>query len=123
MNRCSATKKDGTQCSVTVTPPDEMCWWHADETKHKRSRAAKRAVRGRPITREVKALKEQLKTLYDETLAENVSPNIAAELVQIQNCRLKAIETERRLKELGELEERISQLEAERSGNVWTGAG
>lgn len=110
MARCPALTRSGDQCSASVRPGDTWCYNHDPARQDERRRNASKAGASRP-NREVQDLKRQLADLYDATLEGTVDKGVAAVLAQIANARTRLLETERRIRETEELEERIRQME------------
>jgi hypothetical protein len=108
--QCAGIKRDGSRCSASVPPGVEHCFNHDPLRREERRRNAARAGRSRP-NKELVALKGQLQEIADGVLAGDLIPGRAAIAVQALNVKIRALEQERRWRELGELEERIEQLE------------
>jgi hypothetical protein len=108
MHRCPGTKRDGSQCTVTLEPPQTHCWWHdpanADERKRAASKGGKRGGRGRPSV-ELATLKERLTTLADDVLEGSVDRGNAAVVGQLLNTVIRAIGMEMRVREVEDLSE------------------
>ena len=115
MNRCVGTKRDNSPCTDTVEPPQTYCWWHDPKNAETRRRAAskggKRAGRGRPLA-ELADIKQRLSDLADDVLNDSVDKGKGAVASQILNVYLRAIEQERRVRELDEIAARLEELEA-----------
>jgi hypothetical protein len=110
MAGCVGFKRDGSQCTATVEPPQRYCWWHDPTNADKRRRSASRAARSKP-SREIKDLKRQLQDLTTDVLDGKVERGNAVVVNQILNTCLRAIELERKIREQDELEERLVTLE------------
>ncbi len=116
--RCAGFKRDGTRCSATVTGPSDYCWHHdeahAAERKRLASRAGRGSGRGGPTgsgSGEIAGLKAQLQAIADGVLDGSVLQGRGAVGVQCLNALARVLELERRWKELGEVEARLSRLE------------
>jgi hypothetical protein len=107
---CAGTKRDGSQCTASVEPPQRYCWWHDPDNAEERRRAASKAGKSRP-TRELPAIKAQLQDLTERVLAGDLETGRAAVANQLINTRLRAIEQERKNRETEDLEARIEALE------------
>lgn len=121
MARCVGFKRDGSQCTATVEPPQRYCWWHDPANAEKRRRSASKAARSKP-SREIRDLKKQLADLAADVLAGRVERGNAVVVNQILNTRARLIELERKVKETEELAARIEQLEQsqeQRGGKRW----
>jgi hypothetical protein len=110
MPQCAGYKRDGSRCTATVELPQEYCWWHDPANADQRSRAASKAGRSRP-NREILGIKQLCKDLTTRVLAGDLLPGPAAVANQLQNTILRAIEQERKNRELEEVLERIERLE------------
>jgi flagellar motility protein MotE (MotC chaperone) len=110
--RCSATKRNGEPCRISVEPGVEFCWAHDPANREQRQRITSRAGKSKP-NRELLSIKERLAKLADEVLDGSTDKAVGAVASQILNVYLRALEQERKWKELGEIEERISALEAQ----------
>jgi hypothetical protein len=107
---CAGTKRDGSQCTASVEPPQRYCWWHDPDNAEERRRAASKAGKSRP-SRELPAIKAQLQDLTERVLAGRLETGRAAVANQLMNTRLRVIEQERKNRESDELEARIEALE------------
>jgi hypothetical protein len=109
--QCSATKRDGEPCRISVEPGVQFCWAHDPANREHRQRITSRAGKSKP-NRELLSIKERLSVLADGVLDGSTDKSVGAVASQILNVYLRALETERKWKELDEIEERISALEA-----------
>jgi hypothetical protein len=107
---CAGTKREGSQCTASVEPPQRYCWWHDPDNAEERRRAASKAGKSRP-TRELPAIKAQLQDLTERVLAGDLETGRAAVANQLINTCLRAIEQERKNRETEDLEARIEALE------------
>jgi len=111
MPRCSVIKRDGERCRISIDPGVEFCWAHDPVNREQRQRITSRAGKSKP-NKELLSIKERLSALADGVLEGSTDKAVGAVASQILNVYLRALETERKWKELGEIEERISVLEA-----------
>ena len=111
MPRCSATKRNGEPCRISVEPGVEFCWAHDPANREQRQRITSRAGKSKP-NKELHSIKQRLSTLADGVLEGSTDRAVGAVVSQVLNVYLRALETERKWRELGEIEERISALEA-----------
>src|SRR5215218_4664397 len=107
---CRATKANGELCTLSANGPQGFCWAHDPANRDKRRRMASKAARSKP-NREIPAIKALLEDLIERVLAGDLETGRAAVANQLVNTRLRAIETERKIKETEELEARIEALE------------
>jgi hypothetical protein len=123
MGFCAAIKPDGVRCKARAMEGSERCFNHhpdhSDERRRNASKGGKHGGRGRPArsgAEGVQDIKDLLKSLTDDVLSGEVERATAIAANQLLNTALRAIELERKWKELGEIEERLSALEGARQG-------
>ncbi|MDP9474813.1 MAG: hypothetical protein M3R38_03835, partial [Actinomycetota bacterium] len=124
--RCGGITREGARCERFAEGPNGLCWLHDPNRSEERRRAASKAGKSKP-NRELAGIKERLSDLAEQVLAGAVDKGVAAVASQVLNVYLRAVSVELRLKEVVELEERISALErraeqGERGRAPW-GAG
>jgi hypothetical protein len=107
---CRANKRNGSPCTAPATGADGYCWAHDPANAEKRRRTASRGGKSRGGG-ELADLKKQLKELAGDVLDGSVDRGRAAVANQILNTVIRAIEQERKLRELEELAGRIEALE------------
>jgi hypothetical protein len=110
MARCAANKPDGSPCERIVSASQKYCFAHDPANAERRSRSASKAARSKP-NRELASLKSQLRTVADGVLSGAVEPKHGAVAVQALSALTRAIEQERKIRELEEIEERVAELE------------
>ena len=110
MALCRATKASGDPCRAPATGPQGYCWAHDPANAEQRSRMASKAVRSK-LNREIPAIKALLEDLTERVLSGELPTGQAAVANQLLNTRLRAIEQERKMRELEELAERLEALE------------
>ena len=110
MDRCRAIKANGERCKISVDSGVELCWAHDPGNAPARKRITSKAGRSRP-NKEVQDLRERLEDLYSSVLTGLVEAKTGAVLAQIANTQIRLVETELRVREQVELEERIDELE------------
>ena len=125
MSVCPGIKRDGSRCTVTVEPPQSYCWWHdpanAEERRRAASKGGRRGGRGRPQA-ELAEAKQEIRDIIGGVLSGRIERGVGAVIFQGYNTLLKAIETERKVRDQEELEERIERLErgqCARGGREW----
>jgi hypothetical protein len=107
---CRATKANGEPCTLSANGPQGVCWAHDPANREKRKRMASKAARSKP-SRELIRLKAQLVELTKDVLSGEIETGRAAVANQLINTLIRAIEQERKMRELGELAERLEALE------------
>lgn len=98
MRQCSFTKPDGERCKLAAHGPASVCWHHDPANAAERRRTASRGGRGR-VNTETKRIKQLMDELTAKVLAGEVEPAVSHAIVALQNIKLRAIETERKLEE------------------------
>jgi hypothetical protein len=120
MARCAGIRADGGRCGAQAMRNSQWCLGHdpnqADARRRRAAKGGKRGGRGRPA-QELADVKRQLQDLADMVLVGEVERADASVAGQLLNIKLRALETERRWKELSELEERMVTLEATLAAN------
>jgi hypothetical protein len=113
--KCSGITQAGTACKGIPINGSSFCYVHhpdhAEERRRHGARGGKRGGRGRPVA-ELSAIKTLLVDLTKDVLSGELETGRAAVANQLINTRLRAIETERKIKETEDLASRIEALEA-----------
>jgi hypothetical protein len=108
--KCSATKRDGTRCTLPAQGQKDRCWAHAPENAARRRATASKGGRGKAssVTKELHA---KLEELTERVEAGTLVPYRAAVCAQLINTRIRLIETEKKIAEQQEAAERLERLE------------
>jgi hypothetical protein len=119
---CTATKRDGSPCTLPSYGSGGLCWAHDPKNAERRRRGQSRGGKSKP-SRELIGIKKRLSDLADDVLEGKVDKGVAAVASQILNVYLRAISTELAVREQLELVERLEALErsaeAVKGGRVW----
>ncbi len=107
---CRANKRDGSPCTAPATGANGFCWAHDPANSEQRRRIARKGGRGKGGG-ELSDLKRQVKDLAADVLEGKVDRGRAAVANQLYNTLIRAIEQERKQRELEELAERLEALE------------
>ncbi len=107
---CRANKRDGSPCTTPATGANGFCWAHDPANSEERRRIASRGGRGKGGG-ELADLKRQVKDLAADVLEGKVDRSRAAVANQLYNTLIRAIEQERKQRELEELAQRLEALE------------
>ena len=120
---CTATKRDGSLCTLPSCGSDGLCWAHDPKNAERRRRGQSRGGKSKP-SKELVSIKQRLSDLASDVLDGSVERGVAAVASQVLNVYLRAIELERKIHETEELEERLAALEksAEATGGSRWGA-
>lgn len=114
MHRCAAIKANGERCKADAMSGAEWCYSHHPDRAEQRSRNASRGGksggRGRS-NNELGEVKNQLQGLADAILDGRVNRADAAVCGQLLNVKLRALEQERRWREIEELAARLEAVE------------
>jgi hypothetical protein len=110
MPQCAGIKRDGGRCAVVVGPGHSHCYAHDPTRVEERRRNASIGGRTRG-SGELPGLKKQLKDLAAGVLDGTVDRGRAAVANQVFNTVIRAIEQERKMRELEELAQRLEALE------------
>jgi hypothetical protein len=114
MIRCRGTKRNGERCTQSVKPPNVHCWAHDPENADERRRIASRAGSSKG-SREVLALKDEIKSLIADVRNGELDRNNAAVMIQGYRVLKDLVELERRTYETEELARQVEELKREYS--------
>jgi hypothetical protein len=107
---CAGIKRDGTRCTVGVSPGAQWCYNHDPARQAERRRNAARGGRAR-ASGELAGIKARLSDLADDVLEEKVDKGAAAVAGQLLNTYLRAVSVELKVREAQDLERRMEELE------------
>ena len=110
MPQCAGIKRDGGRCTVVVGPGQSHCYAHDPERSQERRRNASRGGRSKG-NGELGELKKRIKDLAAEVLDGTADRGRAAVANQLYNTLIRAIEQERKQRELEEIAARLEDLE------------
>ncbi len=119
---CKAEKANGEPCTLPAQGQQDRCWAHSPENAQQRRRIASRGGRGKAssVTKELHA---KLEELTERVEAGTLVPYRGAVCAQLINTRIRLIETEKKIAEQQESEERLARLEALERGRGRAGRG
>ncbi len=122
MPRCAGSKGDGTPCERIVGASRRYCFAHDPAKAEQRSRNASKAGRSKPL-KELQEVREQLRSMAQQVLDGAVDRDDAGVASRILAVYLRAVEQERRVRELEDLLPRLAEIErrldAEDGGRRW----
>jgi hypothetical protein len=110
MAQCAGIKRDGGRCTVVVGPVHTHCYAHDPDRWEERRRNASRGGKSKG-NGELAYLKKQVKHLASDVLEGKVEKGRAAVANQLYNTLIRAIEQERKQRELEEFAERLAAVE------------
>ena len=111
---CAGITRSGERCTQSVRPGLTYCHHHDPERAEERSLAASRAARAKTDV-EIGAIKRRLKEVAEGVLEGSIPTSRGSVAFQGYGVLIRAIETERRIKETEELEARIQTIEEAQS--------
>lgn len=106
---CPATKRNGEPCSLLATDADGFCWAHAPRHAAKRKEIGAKGGRGR-VGSELVGVKAEIRDVIEAVRSEALERSTGAVIFQGYNILLKALDTERRIRETDELTREIGEL-------------
>src|SRR3712207_5849268 len=98
MPRCRGEKRDGGRCAAIVE--GSFCYQHDPRKADERRRNASKGGRSKGGGTELAELKKQVKDLARDVLAGEADRGRAAVANQLYNTLIRAVEQERKLREL-----------------------
>ena len=110
MPQCAGIKRDGGRCTVVVGPGQSHCYAHDPDRSQERKRNASHGGRSRGRG-ELGELKKQIRDLAAGVLDGTADRGRAAVANQLYNTLIRAIEQERKQRELEEIAARLEDLE------------
>jgi len=122
MPRCAGSKGDETPCQRIVGASRRYCFAHDPAKAEQRSRNASKAGRSKPL-KELQEVREQLRSMAQDVLDGEADREDAAVAARILGVYLRAVEQERKVKELEDVLPRLAEIErrldAEDGGRRW----
>ena len=109
-SRCTATKRDGSPCTLPSYGSDGLCWAHDPKNAERRRRGLSRGGKSKP-SKELVSIKQRLSNLADDVLEGRQDKGVAAVASQVLNVYLRAVSVELKVNEQLELIERLESLE------------
>jgi hypothetical protein len=110
MGRCAGIKRDGGRCAVVVGPGQSHCYQHDPKRSGERKRNASRGGRSKGHG-ELGELRKQIRDLAACVLDGTADRGRAAVANQLYNTLIRAIEQERKQRELEQIAARLEDLE------------
>ena len=118
MGVCAAIKPNGVRCQARAMEGYAYCYNHnpefTDARRRNASKGGKQGGRGRPARPGAEGLQDIQNLLADLTsgvISGEVTREVAIAANQLLNTSLRALELERKWRELGELEARLEAVE------------
>jgi hypothetical protein len=119
ISKCQATKRNGEECRVSAQPNNMYCWAHDPaNAEHRRRTASKAGSANRDV--EIGAIKRRIRDVAEGVLDGRIDKGRGSVAFQGYGVLIRAIEQERKQRELEEFEERLKALEqSQKGGNRW----
>jgi cytidylate kinase len=109
--RCAGIKRDGGRCTQSVEEGQPFCHHHDPDRAQERKQNASKAASSRHQDSELSSVRRRLKELAESVLDGRMSTAKASVASQVFGVYLRAVEQERKQKELEELATRVAELE------------
>ena len=106
---CLATKRNGEPCSLSATDANGYCWAHSPANAAKRKQIAAKGGRSR-VGGELVAVKGEIRDVIEAVRSETLERSTGAVVFQGYNTLLKALDTERRIRETDELAREVEEM-------------
>src|SRR5215218_3913889 len=108
---CAGITRSGVRCTVSVGGAQQFCHLHDPSRADERRRNASRAGRSKPASQEIGQIKTDIRQGIEDVRDTRLDKGVGAVLGALFNTLLRAIETERRIREQQEIEDRLEALE------------
>jgi hypothetical protein len=118
MARCTYIKVGRERCRGVAVRGSDLCAAHHPDYRERRRSGARRGGKARG-TSEMASVKAEIKRVIEDVLDSRIERGVGTAAFMGFNALLKAIETERRIREQDELEERIAALEQAEGVRGW----
>ena len=106
---CTATKRDGSPCTLPPHGSGALCWAHSPANAERRRRGQSRGGKSKP-GREIVAIRGRLSDLAEDVLAGRVDRADAAVAGQLLGTVIRAIGTEMKVRETEELARELQEV-------------
>lgn len=111
MARCTFIKPEGVRCKGVPVGGSTLCAAHHPDYRERRRAGARRGGKARGA-REMHEIKSEIKAVIEAVQTGELNRGVGAVVFQGYNTLLRAVEIERKVRELDELEERLGILES-----------
>ena len=110
MSICTATKRDGSPCTLPSNGSSGLCWAHDPANAERRRRGQSRGGRSKP-SRELMRLRRRFEELSEKILSGEIERSIGAVAGQLLNGARACVRDGLAAREQEELIERLEALE------------
>jgi hypothetical protein len=118
--RCAAITRAGGRCQKDATEVSEYCWSHSPENANKRKQIARRGGKSKGASGEIVQIKREIRRIVEAVEKGQIESRVGGVVFQGLNLWIKALDTERNIRETEELAEMVEELWAEREGETNT---
>lgn len=108
--QCSYIRPGGERCRGVPVRGSDLCAAHHPDYQERRRAGARRGGKARGAG-ELATIKSEIRSVIGEVQRGNLDRGVGAVVFQGYNTLLRAVEVERKVRELDELEERIAAME------------
>ncbi len=107
---CTATKRDGSPCTLPSNGPAGLCWAHDPKNAERRRRGQSRGGKSKP-SRELARLQRRFEELAEQVLSGDVERGVGAVAGQLLNGARACVRDALTARAQEELIERLEALE------------
>jgi hypothetical protein len=107
--RCAAITKGGERCSLAAST-GEYCWSHDPANAAKRRQQARRGGKAKGASGEINQVKREIRRLLSAVEKGELESKVGGVVFQGLNLWIKALDSERSIKETEELAETVERL-------------
>ncbi len=107
---CTATKRDGSPCTLPANGPSGLCWAHDPANAERRRRGQSRGGRSKP-SRELARLQQRFEEMAERVLSGEIERGVGAVAGQLLNGARACVRDGLAAREQEELVERLEALE------------
>ncbi len=115
MARCTFIKPGGERCKGVPVRGSTLCAAHHPDYQAQRRAGASRGGKARGPS-EMAGIKSEIKAVIEAVRTGELNRGVGAVVFQGYNTLLRAVEIERKVRELDEIEERLENLESRMTG-------
>ena len=111
MARCTFIKPGGARCKGVPVRGSDLCAAHHPDYRERRRAGARRGGKARGAG-ELAEIKAEIRTVIGSVQRGKLDRSVGGVVFQGYNTLLRAVEVERKVREVDELEERIATMES-----------
>ena len=111
MARCTFIKPGGERCKGVPVRASTLCAAHHPDYRERRRSGARRGGKARGAG-ELAQIKSEIRTVIEAVQEMKLNRSVGAVVFQGYNTLLRAVEVERKVREVDEIDERIAAMES-----------